>query len=142
MDQLLTSLIGVLIAVWNLLIAILVLAVPWTPLIAWLSYWLWGVNWARLWPKVAQGGWVGIVLLGLVATLVWGTIAPPVGGVHSLLGLTLSNFVGKFVYVTALLTMTLLCGSVQLSGACGNWARFAGPAREESHDEHAHAAAH
>ncbi|MFO0918596.1 MAG: hypothetical protein U0872_09810 [Planctomycetaceae bacterium] len=74
--------------------------------------------------------------------LIWGVIAPPATGSHYLLGLTLSNFVGKTVYVTALFTIMLLCGSVQLSGACGDWATFPEPAAEDDHghghDSHGH----
>jgi len=64
--------------------------------------------------------------------LVWGLIAPPPDGVHHLMGLSPSNFVGKAIYVTMLLTIMALCGSVQLSGACGSLCRFA----EVESDEH------
>lgn len=137
MEQLLVSLVDVLVAVWGLLLALLAVVVPWTPLIAWLAYWLFAVNWTKLWPVLARGGWIGVVLLGLVMTLVWGMVAPPASGSHFLLGLTLSNFVGKFVYVTSLLVMMLLCGSVQLSGACGDWIDFSEPAEPEDAHQHA-----
>ncbi|MGE0377016.1 MAG: hypothetical protein AB7Q45_16520, partial [Planctomycetaceae bacterium] len=67
-----------------------------------------------------SGGWLGGLLIMLVAIVGWGSIAPPESGTHSLLGLTLSNFVGKTVYVTSLAVIALLCGSVQLSGLCGS----------------------
>ncbi len=147
MDQLLISLVDVFIAVWSLFLALLAVVTPWTPLIAWLAFWLLAVNWAKLWPVVVRGGWIGIVLIGIVMTMAWGAVAPPEGGAHFLLGLTLSNFVGKFVYVTALLVMMLLCGSVQLAGSCGTWARFPEDTADEDlatdgHDSQAHAAAH
>lgn len=140
MEQLLASLVEVAIAVWGLLLAILAVVSPWTPLLMWLAFWLFAVDWSRLWPVLARGGLIGVVLIGLMMTLIWGSIAPPTGGSHFILGLTLSNFVGKFVYVTALLVMMLLCGSAQLSGACGSWANFNEPELPE--DDHAHAAAH
>jgi hypothetical protein len=121
---------------------------PLLPLVVWVAYWTFGVNWTKLRSVLLQGGWVGLVLLGFLAVLVWGTVAPPAAGVHQFFGLTLGNFVGKTVLVTALICIMLLCGSVQLSGACGSWCQFDEPADDEHHhaphgDSHdAPAAAH
>lgn len=93
------------------------IVLPWTPLIAWIAFWLLAVNWVTLRSILLRGGWVGFLLIGLVMILVWGAAAPPLSGGHKLLGLTLSNYVGKTVYVTFLLCIALVCGSVQLSGA-------------------------
>lgn len=146
MEQILASLVEVFIAVWGLLIAVLGFVAPWTPLIAWLAYWLFAVNWTKMWPVMARGGWIGVFLLGLVMALVWGVVAPPTGGTHFILGLTVQNFTGKVVYVTSLFLMAMFCGFVQLSGSCGSWASFPDEpeADEHHHDDahHAHAAAH
>ncbi len=93
------------------------LIVPWAPLIAWVAFWLLAVNWVKLRGIFLRGGWIGFVLLAFVMILVWGAVAPPVSGSHNLLGLKLSNHVGKTVYVTFLFCIILICGSVQLSGA-------------------------
>lgn len=93
------------------------LIVPWAPLIAWVAFWLLAVNWVKLRGIFLRGGWIGFVLLAFVMILVWGAVAPPVSGSHNLLGLKLSNYVGKTVYVTFLFCIILICGSVQLSGA-------------------------
>ena len=47
--------------------------------------------------RVALRIWVGLVLLGFLAVLVWGTVAAPAAGAHQFFGLTLGNFVGKTV---------------------------------------------
>lgn len=107
--------VGLLI--WALLQAIL----PWTPLIAWIAFWTLAVDWVRLRRFLLEGGWIGLLLIAVMAVLVWGAIAPPDSGTHSLLGLQVSNFVGKMVYVTALAVIMLLCGSMQLSGCCDPW---------------------
>jgi hypothetical protein len=119
-------------------LAVLVLRIgevllPLLPLLAWVAYWTFAVNWTRLRAVLLQGGWVGLVLLGFLAVLVWGTVAPPAAGAHLFLGLTLGNFVGKTVLVTALICIMLLCGSVQLSGACGSLCRFDEPAADADH---------
>jgi hypothetical protein len=109
---------------------------PLLPLAAWVAYWMFAVNWTKLRSALLQGGWVGLVLLGFLAVLVWGTVAPPPAGAHQFFGLTLGNFVGKTVYVTALICVMLLCGSVQLSGACGSLCQFEEPAEDEGHAPH------
>ncbi len=102
MEQLINSLQDFLVAGWHLVISILVLVVPWTPLIAWVAFWLLAVNWEKLYPVLAKGGAIGVILIGLMMIVVWGLIAPPVDGVHHFLGLNPSNFVGKSIYVTML----------------------------------------
>lgn len=138
MLDVLTNVVALLGAAWQLVISVLVVIVPWTPLIAWLAFWLYAVNWVKLRTVMIQGGWIPVLLIGFTMVLVWGLIAPPPAGHHYILGLTLSNFVGKTVYVTALFTIMLLCGSVQLSGACGSWASFPEPVPEEVHHGHDH----
>lgn len=148
MLEVLSNLVTLLGAVWHLAISVLVLVLPWTPLLGWLGFWLFAVDWVKFRAVLLSGGWVGLVLFGLVAILIWGMIAPPDDGTHRVLGLTLSNFVGKTVYVTALISIMLLCGSVQLSGGCGSWAHFPEPVAEEDHhhghghDDHGHDVAH
>ncbi len=101
----------------NIVASLGALVLPWTPLILWVGYWLLCVNWIRLRTIFLRGGWIGFLLLGFVTILVWGAVAPPPSGSHNLLGLQLSNYVGKTVYVTFLWCIILLCGSAQLSGA-------------------------
>lgn len=112
-------------ALWGLLLSLGEIALPWLPLLAWVAVWTFAVNWVRLRRIVVfEGGWIGIVLLGFVAVIVWGTVAPPQEGYHNLLGMTVGNYVGKTIYVTALIVIAFLCGSVQLSGAAGVVERF------------------
>ena len=126
------------VAGWNVLVSLLVLVVPWTPLFGWVAFWLLAVNWVKLREVIVKGGWVGILLMGLMMIVVWSVVAPPSTGFHHLFGLNVSNFVGKTVYVTALLTIMFLCGSVQLSGACGNLAHFPEDVPDHGHGDHGH----
>jgi hypothetical protein len=140
MENLFNSLLDLIIAVWNVVESLFHLVLPWTPLVAWVAFWLLAVNWVKYRAVLLKGGWTGLVFTALMMILIWGLIAPPADGVHHVFGLSLSNFVGKTVYVTALFSIMFLCGSVQLSGACGSLVCF----KHEDDDpaDHGHAAAH
>lgn len=147
MEAVFSSLLQLVTALWQLVVALLFVITPWAPLIAYLAFWLFAVDWVKLRDVLVKGGWIGLLLIVFMTTLIWGLIAPPVGGYHNLLGLQLSNFAGKFAYVAALTVMMLLCGSIQLSGLCGRWAHFPeitpldgghGHDHHHGHDDHAH----
>ena len=79
------------------------------------------------------------LLLMIAAVMVWGAVAPPIEGHHVLFGvLTVSNYVGKFVYVSMLTCIAFLCCSVQLSGTFGSLAQFDDEAEQDEHAAHAH----
>lgn len=135
-----------LVQLFDALLALVVslgsLIVPWLPLLAWIAFWLFAVNWVKLRQILLRGGWVGLVLIGLMAIMVWGVVAPPVGDSHYLFGLRVSNFVGKTIYVTTLACIMLLCGAVQLSGlfaGCCDFTHFESPADDDhGHGDHGH----
>lgn len=138
MDALLFLLQSLMNVFWSLLDVVLALAMlvlPWLPVLAWIGFWLFAVNWAKVFPVLWRGGFIGVLLLMFVAVLVWGAVSPPVDGKHIMLQLTVGNFVGKFIYVTWLTCIALLCGSAQLSGAFSSLIQF--PEEEET-DDHGH----
>lgn len=138
MSELLISLSDLLVAAWSLLKAVSGLLLPWFPLAVWIGFWLCAVNWTKLREVlVAKGGLLGVLLMGAVWVLIWGFVAPPESGSHFILGLTVSNFVGKLVYVTALFCLMFLCGSVQLSGCCNQWCEVTMP-DPHAHGDHGH----
>lgn len=138
--DLLNSLIDVGASVLDVIFNLLRVVVPWLPLLTWMAFWSLAVNWSKALPILRRGGFLGVLLLMFVAVLVWGSVAPPEGGHHSMLGLTVSNFTGKVIYVTFLTCIALLCGSAQLSGAFGRLAVFPDelPADDHGHDHHGH----
>ncbi len=118
-------------SIWNVVIAISQLLVelvhfisPWVPLLAWIAFWLCAVNWRRLYPILEKGGIIGVILTALMAILIWSVISVPEGGYHYLYGLKVSNVPGKTIYVTSLVVIAFLCGTVQLSGACDRFCCF------------------
>jgi hypothetical protein len=129
------SLIDVLRSLFNVVVSLVRVIVPWLPLLAWIGFWTFAVNWAKAFPILRRGGLIGVFLLMFVSVLIWGSVAPPVGGEHFMFGLSVSNYVGKFIYVTMLTCIALLCGSAQLSGAFGSLCEFP---EEPEGDHHGH----
>lgn len=128
------------VSLWELLTALLALLAPWTPLAAWVVFWLLAVNWVRLRETLAKGGWIGLVLVGAIAVLIWGSVAPGAGG-FDFFGLKVSNFVEKTVYVSGLACIMFIAGALQLSGFCSEWCRFEEPvliADAHGHGDHGH----
>lgn len=140
--QLLDSLLNLVEALLQVFAALAAAIAPWWPLIAWVAFWLLAVNWVKLRRTLLDGGWIGVALLALMMVLVWGIVSPPAEGAHHLLGLKVSNFVGKTMYVTGLLVIMLLCGSVQLSGAVDRYLQFSEPEPDDHGQGHAHGDAH
>ena len=132
--DLFSSLINVFGSLLDVVVNLSRLILPWLPLLAWMGFWTFAVNWAKALPILRRGGIVGVLLLMFVAVLVWGAVAPPMDGKHFMMGLTVSNYAGKFIYVTMLTCIALLCGSAQLSGAFGRLGLFPDEPSEDEHD--------
>ena len=56
MNQLLTSLQSLLFASWDVVLAVLVLVSPWTPLLVWVAFWMLAVDWVKLRAVMVKGG--------------------------------------------------------------------------------------
>ena len=139
LTQLLNALVQLLAAVCVLIVGVLklVLTVPVLPLALWIIFWLFAVDWVRLRELLLKkGGCVGVLLIALMTILIWGVVAPPAEGYHTMLGLHLSNFVGKTVFVTSLFCIMTLCGIVQLRGCCGIVCRPRQPGESEAAESH------
>jgi hypothetical protein len=124
----------------GLLTAIVSIILPWSPLIAWIAFWLFAVNWVKLRETLAKGAWIGVALIGAIMILVWGSIAPG-SGHFDFYGLKISNFVEKTVYVSGLFVIMFLAGALQLSGFCTNCMNFEEPAladESHGHSDHGH----
>jgi hypothetical protein len=79
--------------------------------LVWMAYWLWAVDWKKLWPVLARGAWVPCVLLGLIAATAWSRLAP--GPCHYLGVLTVPNFWGQLGSVATLMALALFSGWLQ-----------------------------
>jgi hypothetical protein len=77
----------------------------------WCAWWLWGVNWIRLWPALAKGAWLPAVLLAAIAAIVWAQIEP---SQCDFLGLaTIANGWWQQGIVALFLALALFCGWLQ-----------------------------
>ena len=83
----------------------------WLLLIPWLAWWLWGVNWKSVWPVLAEGAWLPVLLIMIVTALVWSEIAPSDCGCLGFV--TIPNFWWQLGGVGLLAAVTLLCGWLQ-----------------------------
>ncbi len=139
--ELLTAVVDLFLALFDVFTALARVIVPWLPLIAWIAFWTLAVNWQKLFRVLVPGfGWIPVLLLMFVTILVWGAIAPPPAGSHQILGLNVSNYIGKALYIFGLAAITALCGSVQLSGCCDSLCRW--DAEEPASEGHASAHSH
>jgi hypothetical protein len=72
---------------------------------------LWGVNWKKAWPVLAQGAWVPVVLLMYLATLAWSRLDP---SEWNCLGIvTIPNGWWQLGSISALVGVALFCGWLQ-----------------------------
>ncbi len=118
---------AILLALWQIveqlyLIVVelggLILTAPVMPLLIWCVFWLFAVDWTRLRHIMLRGGWIGVVLIGVVMVVAWQQLDPEAA--DSLLGLmNLNGYIEKMMYVTGLFSLMFICGAVQLTGCCG-----------------------
>ena len=85
-------------------------ALQWSLLIVWTAWWLWGVNWSRVWPVLSEGAWAVLLLLMVVSALVWSQMIP---ADCDCIGVTIPNFWWQLLGISLLTGFTLLCGWVQ-----------------------------
>jgi hypothetical protein len=83
----------------------------WLLLIAWLAWWLGGVNWNTAWAVLAEGAWLPVILIMIVGALVWSQIAP--SDCACLGFITVPNFWWQLGGVSLLVAITLFCGWLQ-----------------------------
>jgi hypothetical protein len=72
---------------------------------------LWGINWRKAWPVLAQGAWLPLAFLAFTVALVWSQIAPSQGNFLGLVNVP--NFWWQLGNVLLFLALFLLCGCVQ-----------------------------
>jgi hypothetical protein len=77
----------------------------------WCAWWLWTPDWKKVWPVLAAGAWVPVVLLMVLSALAWSMISP--SSCNCLGFVTLPNFWWQLGSVSALTVLALFCGWLQ-----------------------------
>lgn len=80
-------------------------------LLAWIVWWLWGVNWSKAWPMLRAGAWAPLVLLIIVVALGWSQLTPRDIRVFGFL--RLPNFLWQFIGTGGFVCLALFCGWLQ-----------------------------
>jgi hypothetical protein len=128
-------------ALGTLLVEFLKLAVAWSPLIAWVAWWLWAADWRKLWPTLAQGAWLPVVLLSIMVALVWSALTPTSVVVAGLA--EVSNFWWQLGAVGLVVGVALFCGWLQILFGWQPAELDLNAELAHAHEhEHAHAPAH
>jgi hypothetical protein len=99
----------------ELVVAVGALVLQWSPLIIWLAWWTFAVNWRKTREWLRQGAWAPLVLLLLMIALVWSRLMP---SSVTLAGVRLANFWWQLGAVTIIVGLTFLCGVVQDALGC------------------------
>ncbi len=95
----------------TLIVQILNLILQWSLILVWLAVALLAINWKNIWPTLAKGAWLPGVLLIIIASIVWASIAP--SSCNCLGFMTVGNFWWQLGAVSLIATVTLLCGWLQ-----------------------------
>jgi hypothetical protein len=81
------------------------------PFAVWCAWWLWCVDWRKVWPVLAGGAWAPVVLLLLVVAVAWSRVAP--GPCDCLGFVSLPTFWWHLGAVVGLACAALFCGWLQ-----------------------------
>jgi hypothetical protein len=76
----------------------------------WCAWWLWCVDWRKVWPVLAKGAWLVVVLLVFTSALAWSSIFPYT---CTCLGFPLPNFWWQLGACATLALVALFCGWLQ-----------------------------
>jgi hypothetical protein len=81
------------------------------PIIALIAWCLWGVNWRKAWPVLAEGGWVPLVLIAVMAAVAWSLVFPTTALVLGFI--PIPNLLWQLGAVALLVGLVLACGWLQ-----------------------------
>jgi len=110
MSELLTTLQHLGSDLLSLILVLARLIAPWWLALVWIAWWLWAVDWRKLWPRLAEGGWAPLTLFGIMIALVWSSIA---SGPLELGNMALANFWWQLLAVAAMIGSALFVGWLQ-----------------------------
>ncbi len=105
------TLVQLVASLLTLIVEIGALALSNALLIAWVAWWLFGVDWSKAWGVLAKGGWAVVVLLTVIAALAWASLAP--GTFDGWGSVPIPNFWWQLGAATLIVLLALFCGWLQ-----------------------------
>jgi hypothetical protein len=109
--QLWTIIVNQVQVLWLLLVLVFGVFTRWPLIILWILWWLLAVNWKKMWPVLAMGAWLPLILVVILAAFVWSRIEP---GPGNFLGLvTIESFWWQLGNLAFLVALALFCGYLQ-----------------------------
>lgn len=97
-------------SLFQLVILLLWIALVGAPIILWVAWWLWAVDWRKYWPTLAEGAWAPLVLLALMVAMGLTFVVP---GPASIAGIEVSSPWWQLGAVLLALGVAFLCGWLQ-----------------------------
>ncbi len=64
--------------VLRLVVQLLQLGLVWSPLLVWIAWWLFAVDWKKACKALSEGAWAPLVLLWVMIAAVWAQVSPSV----------------------------------------------------------------
>ncbi len=95
----------------QLVVAVVKLGLEWWVLIAWVAWWMFGVNWKKAWEVLGQGAWAPLVLLMIAGALVWSRLDP--NPCECLGFMSLPTFWWQLGEIGLVVVLTFCCGWLQ-----------------------------
>lgn len=81
------------------------------PGILFVAWCLWGVDWRKAWPVLAEGAWLPLILIGVMASVVWSLVFPRTASIFGFI--PIPNGLWQLGVVGLLICLALACGWLQ-----------------------------
>jgi hypothetical protein len=81
------------------------------PVLLWMGFWLFAVNWRKVWQTLREGAWAPLVLLIFISASAWASLSPR--SCTCLGVVTLPNFWWQLFAVSGLAALALFSGWLQ-----------------------------
>jgi hypothetical protein len=110
--ELLQTGIDLVTIVIRLVVQLLQIGLVWSPVLVWIAWWLFAVNWKKACHALSEGAWAPLVLLWLMIAAVWSQVSPSVLPLST--NAAIANFWWQLGAVGLAIGSAFFCGWLQL----------------------------
>ncbi len=86
------------------------------PVIVFVAWCLWAVDWRKTWPVLAEGAWLPLILIAIMAGVVWSLVFPSAASIFGFI--PLPNGSWQLGVAGMLICLALACGWLQGQFRC------------------------